>query len=79
MIYLIMSTKDSPKVRRDDGENLGKKDHQQQVSENPSPKGTPRDRESEMTPPENEIYVNMEPDELHLSDEDEIEEIDVRE
>lgn len=74
-----MNNRDNFRTRRDDGDNLGKKDHEQKVSKNPAPKGTPRDRESENTPPENEIYVNMEPDELHLSDEDEIEEIDVRE
>ncbi|QCR23286.1 hypothetical protein [Pontibacter sp. SGAir0037] len=70
---------DNFRTRRDDGDNLGKKDHEHKVSENPAPKGTDPDRESETTPPENEVYVDIEPDELHLSDEDDLEEIDVRE
>lgn len=61
-------------MRRDDGENLGKKDHENEVSKNPSPRKV--DRESENTPPENEVYVDLEPDELHLSDEEKPEKVD---
>lgn len=62
-----MQQKDSSRTRRDDGGNLGEKDHEHKVSENPAPKEA--DRESEMTPPENEIYVDLEPDELHPDEE----------
>ncbi|RDV13425.1 hypothetical protein DXT99_19745 [Pontibacter diazotrophicus] len=64
-----MRHNDSQKTRRDDGENLGKKDHENELSENPAPKQV--DRESENTPPENEVYVNLEPDELYLGEDEE--------
>jgi hypothetical protein len=63
-----MKNKNAPKTRRDDGENLGKNDKQGDVAKNPAPKKV--DRESENTPPDHEVYVNLEPDELHLADED---------
>ncbi|MDX5422714.1 MAG: hypothetical protein LPK14_10710 [Hymenobacteraceae bacterium] len=69
-----MKQNDSLKSRRDDGENLGKKDHENKVEKNPSPRKV--DRESENTPPENEVYVDLEPDELHLSDEEKPENVD---
>jgi hypothetical protein len=66
-----MKNKNAPKTRRDDGENLGNNDRNGEVSKNPAPKKV--DRESENTPPDNEVYVNLEPDELHLADEETIE------
>ena len=44
------------------------------VSGKPAPKGA--DRESENTPPDHEVYVDLEPDELHIGDdENEIEDV----
>jgi len=63
-----MKHNDSLKSRRDDGENLGKKDHENELSDNPAPRQV--DRESEMTPPENQVNVDLEPDELHLGDQE---------
>lgn len=62
-----MQQKDNFRTRKDDGDNVGKKDHDQKLSDNPAPREA--DRESEMTPPENEIYVDLEPDELHPDEE----------
>lgn len=62
-----MQNKDNFRTRRDDGDNLGEKDHEHKLSKNPAPEKA--DRESEMTPPENEVYVDLEPDELHKDDE----------
>lgn len=62
-----MQNKDNFRTRRDDGDNLGEKDHEQKLSKNPTPEEDPR--ESEMTPPENEIYVDLEPDDLHEDEE----------
>jgi hypothetical protein len=62
-----MKNKNAPKTRREDGENLGNNEKQGEVSKNPAPKNA--DRESENTPPDHEVYVNLEPDELHLADE----------
>lgn len=68
-----MKHNDSEKSRRDDGENLGKRDHENKVTKNPSPRGA--DRESENTPPENEVYVDLEPDDLHLGDDQQPEDV----
>ncbi|WP_276498115.1 hypothetical protein [Pontibacter litorisediminis] len=68
-----MRHNDSLKSRRDDGENLGKKDHENKVTKKPAPREA--DRESQNTPPENEVYMDLEPDELHLSDEEQPEEV----
>jgi hypothetical protein len=62
-----MQNKDNFRTRKDDGDKLGEKDHNQKLTKNPAPKEDPR--ESEMTPPENEVYVDLEPDELHTDDE----------
>jgi hypothetical protein len=66
-----MKNKNAPRTRRDDGENLGNNGRNGEVSKNQTPKKV--DRESENTPPDNEVYVNLEPDELHLADEENIE------
>lgn len=47
---------------------MGESDDQKKVSGKPAPKKA--DRESENTPPDHEVYVNLEPDELHLGDEE---------
>lgn len=63
-----MKNKDNFRTRRDDGGSLGDQDEQKKVTEKPAPKKV--DRESENTPPDHEVYVNLEPDELHLGDEE---------
>ncbi|GHA72256.1 hypothetical protein [Pontibacter akesuensis] len=63
-----MKNKDGARTTKRDGDSLGNQDSKKKVSDNPSQRGT--GRESENTPPENEVYVNLEPDELHLSDEE---------
>ncbi len=68
-----MQQKDNFRTRRDDGDSLGEQEKAQKLSKNPAP--AKDDRESENTPPENEIYVDLEPDELHEDDEP----LDVRE
>ncbi|TPE40614.1 hypothetical protein [Pontibacter mangrovi] len=65
-----MNNKDNFRTSRQEGDNLGERDSKEKLSKNPAPPGTPKDRESRNTPPENEVYVNLEPDELHLSDEE---------
>lgn len=58
-----MQNKDNFRTRKDDGDSLGEKDHEHKLSKNPAPEEDTR--ESKMTPPENEVYVDLEPDELH--------------
>ncbi|RAU83587.1 hypothetical protein [Pontibacter arcticus] len=63
-----MANKDTSKVKKGDGDTLGEKNIENRITKNPAPKEDTR--ESETTPPANEIYVNLEPDDLDLSDED---------
>lgn len=65
-----MKNKDNFHEKKSDSGHLGEKKDRNAVSKNPAPKGTDPDRESETTPPGNEVYVNLEPDELHLGDEE---------
>jgi len=62
-----MQQKDKFRTRREDGDTVGDKDRKHKLSDNPAPKEA--ERESENTPPENEIYVDLEPDELHPDEE----------
>jgi hypothetical protein len=71
-----MKNKDNFHEKKSDSGHLGEEKDRNKVSDKPAPKGA--DRESETTPPEHEIYVDLEPDELHLADE-EVEVIDVSE
>ncbi|WP_299985291.1 hypothetical protein [uncultured Pontibacter sp.] len=69
-----MKNKDNFHEKKNDSVHLGEDKDRNKVSKNPAPKGT--DRESENTPPGNEVYVDLEPDELHLADEeDEVEDV----
>lgn len=63
-----MKNKDNSRTRKDDGDSLGEHDKQKKVTEKPAPEKA--DRESENTPPDHEVYVDLEPDELHLGDEE---------
>lgn len=63
-----MKNKDNFRTRRDDGDSLGESDKQENVAKKPAPKKV--DKESENTPPDHEVYVNLEPDELHIGDEE---------
>ena len=63
-----MKNKDNFRTRRDDGGSLGERDDQKKVSGKQA--SGKADRESENTPPDHEVYVNLEPDELHLGDEE---------
>lgn len=69
-----MKNKDNFRTSKNDGDNLGERDSTEEVTKKPAPRGT--DRESENTPPENEVYVDLEPDELHLSEEEKPEDVD---
>jgi hypothetical protein len=60
--------------KKSDSGHLGEQKDRNKVSDKPAPKSA--DRESETTPPDHEIYVDLEPDELHLGDEeDQIEDV----
>ena len=63
-----MKNKDNFRTRKDEDSSLGEHGQQEEVKKNPAPKQT--DRESENTPPDHEVYVDLEPDELHLGDEE---------
>ncbi len=63
-----MKNDDNFRVRKDDGDNLGESEKKKKLADTPAPKEV--DKESENTPPENEIYVDLEPDELHIADEE---------
>jgi len=69
-----MKNKENLHEKKRDSGHLGEEKERNKVSGKPAPREV--DRESETTPPEHEIYVDLEPDELHLADE-EIEVIDV--
>jgi hypothetical protein len=69
-----MKNQDNFHEKKSDSGHLGEEQKKKKVSDNPSPKGA--DRESETTPPDHEVYVDLEPDELHIGDgEDEIEDV----
>ncbi|MCX2738817.1 hypothetical protein [Pontibacter anaerobius] len=68
-----MKNKDNFRTTKKDGDNLGERDSTEKVTKKPAPRKA--DRESENTPPENEVYVDLEPDELHLSDEEKPEQV----
>jgi hypothetical protein len=68
-----MQNKDNFRTTKNEGDSLGKSEGGEKIKNNPAPKKA--DKESEMTPEENEVYVDLEPDELHIGDED-VEEVD---
>ncbi len=72
-----MKSKDNFKTTKHDGDTLGERDSKQKVTKNPAPRQA--DRESMNTPPENEVYVDLEPDELHLGDDEQPEEVGKKE
>lgn len=61
-----MKNKDNSHEKKTESGQLGKESDKKNISGKPAPKSA--DRESENTPPDHEIYVNLEPDELHLGD-----------
>ncbi|WP_347158301.1 hypothetical protein [Pontibacter chitinilyticus] len=61
-----MKNKENFRTRRDDGDDLGERNSTNKVTSDPAPEEV--DHESENTPPENEVYVDLEPDELHDED-----------
>lgn len=63
-----MKNKDNFRTTKHEGDSLGKKEADEKIKQNPAPKEV--DRESEMTPKENEVYVDLEPDELHIGEEE---------
>ncbi|MCJ8166479.1 hypothetical protein MKJ04_16660 [Pontibacter sp. E15-1] len=63
-----MKNEDNFRVRKDDGDSLGEHHDKKKVTEESAPKKV--DKESENTPPDHEVYVDLEPDELHLADGD---------
>ncbi|MCC9166051.1 hypothetical protein [Pontibacter harenae] len=63
-----MQNRDNSDTKRDNTDKLGKEGKDQELSGRTAPKSA--DRESEMTPPENEVTVNLEPDELHQGEGD---------
>jgi hypothetical protein len=74
-----MKNQDNFHEKKSDSGHLGEEKDKKKVSDKPAPKGA--DRESETTPADHEVYVDLEPDELHLGDgENEIEDVsDLRE
>ena len=60
-----MKHKDSFKTGKEDSDNLGGS-KKKKLSDNPAPKEDTH--ESDTTPPDHEVYVDLEPDELHLGD-----------
>ncbi|PVY41794.1 hypothetical protein [Pontibacter virosus] len=74
-----MKNQDNFHEKKRDSGHLGKDSDKKKVSGKPAPKSA--DRESENTPPDHEVYVDLEPDELHIGDEEiEIEDVsDLRE
>ncbi|NDK57042.1 hypothetical protein GWO68_14040 [Pontibacter sp. BT213] len=62
-----MKQKDNAHTKKGDGDTLGET-KKRKLSDNPAP--TNADRESETTPPDHEVYVDLEPDELHVGDVD---------
>lgn len=67
-VYFEMKNKDSFKTGKDDSDNLGGKIKKREISNNPAPREDAH--ESDTTPPDHEVYVDLEPDELHLGDEE---------
>ncbi|MHA6248970.1 hypothetical protein ACXYMU_13595 [Pontibacter sp. CAU 1760] len=63
-----MKNSDNFRTRKDDGGSLGDKDEKKKIADKPAPRKV--DRESENTPPDHEVYVDLEPDELHIGDEE---------
>ena len=68
-----MKNKDNFRTTKRDGDNLGERDSMEKVTKKAAPRED--DRESRNTPPENEVYVDLEPDELHLSEDEQPEEV----
>lgn len=68
-----MKNKDNFRTSKNDGDNLGERDSMEKVTNNPAPRKV--DRESENTPPDHEVYVDLEPDELHIGDDEEVENV----
>jgi hypothetical protein len=62
-----MKNKDNFRATKHEGDYLGSSQKDKKVEKNPAPKEV--DRESLNTPKENEIYVDLEPDELHVGEE----------
>ncbi|WP_242922627.1 hypothetical protein [Pontibacter liquoris] len=62
-----MKNKDNFRTRREDGDELGERGENQKITKNPAPENA--DQESDTTPPDHEVYVDLEPDELHLDEE----------
>ncbi|MEJ8756036.1 hypothetical protein WG947_03450 [Pontibacter sp. H259] len=61
-----MKQKDNAHIKKGDHDTLGGSSNKRKLSDNPAPKEDPH--ESETTPPDHEVYVDLEPDELHLGD-----------
>jgi hypothetical protein len=74
-----MKQKDNSHEKKSGSGHLGQESEKKNISDKPAPKSA--DRESETTPPDHEVYVDLEPDELHIGDGDiEIEHVsDLRE
>ena len=69
-----MKNEDNFHEKKRDSGHLGKDSDKKKISGKPAPKSA--DRESDTTPPDHEVYVNLEPDELHIGDEEiEIEDV----
>ena len=68
IVYFNMKHKDNTHIKKGDKDSLGEKSEKKKISDNPAPKEDKR--ESETTPPDHEVYVDLEPDELHLGDVD---------
>jgi hypothetical protein len=65
IVYFNMKHKDNAHIKKGDGDTLGDS-KKKPLSDNPAPREDKR--ESDTTPPDHEVYVDLEPDELHLGD-----------
>jgi len=62
-----MKQKDNTHIKKGDHDQLGQS-KKRELSDNPAPKEDKH--ESETTAPDHEVYVDLEPDELHIGDEE---------
>jgi hypothetical protein len=64
---LIMKNKDNFRTTKREGDSLGERDTQEAITQIPAPETV--DKESDTTPPDHEVYVDLEPEELELDEE----------
>ncbi len=66
IFILYMKQKNSPRTTKHNADNLGQEADDKNIKANPASEDN---RESDTTPADHEIYVDLEPDELHPDEE----------